>query len=121
MSAPRPQFFCDHCGKSYTWKPALAGRKAKCSCGQTIVVPQAPLLSAPSALHQPPLLPVPALHAPVAQAIMAEPLPAPSLPAVPALTTLGYGRPRPKRKQQVEQERLVSPIRDTYAPVVLLV
>ncbi|MDQ3441489.1 MAG: hypothetical protein M3478_14190, partial [Planctomycetota bacterium] len=35
------KFACEACGKRYTWKPQLAGKKAKCSCGAMMVVPQA--------------------------------------------------------------------------------
>src|SRR5688500_20128061 len=38
MSTPT-HFNCDHCGKRYAWKPELAGKKAKCACGQTLTVP----------------------------------------------------------------------------------
>ncbi len=38
-------FECESCGKSYNWKPALAGKHAKCKCGATITVPQS--VSAP--------------------------------------------------------------------------
>src|SRR5947207_5517475 len=31
---------CESCGKSYRWKPELAGRKAKCKCGAVLVCPQ---------------------------------------------------------------------------------
>ena len=33
-------FGCESCGKSYRWKPELAGRKAKCKCGAVTVCPQ---------------------------------------------------------------------------------
>jgi hypothetical protein len=33
-------FNCQACGKSYNWKPELAGKKAKCKCGAMITVPQ---------------------------------------------------------------------------------
>ena len=35
------KFQCDACARSFAWKPELAGKRAKCKCGQTIVVPQA--------------------------------------------------------------------------------
>jgi hypothetical protein len=38
MSDPAT-FKCDGCGKSYKWKPELAGRKAKCKCGYEMTVP----------------------------------------------------------------------------------
>jgi hypothetical protein len=33
------QFACEICGRKYKWKPALAGRKVKCACGEEIVCP----------------------------------------------------------------------------------
>jgi hypothetical protein len=32
-------FACDACGKRFAWKPQLAGRNAKCKCGQVLRVP----------------------------------------------------------------------------------
>lgn len=32
-------FACDACGKTYAWKPAIAGKKAKCKCGSVLMVP----------------------------------------------------------------------------------
>src|SRR5690606_16262231 len=37
----KAHFECESCGKRYTWKPQLAGKKAKCKCGATLTVPQA--------------------------------------------------------------------------------
>ena len=34
-----PRFNCPTCGKSYRWKPEMAGRSAKCGCGGKLVVP----------------------------------------------------------------------------------
>ncbi len=34
------KFTCQACGKQYTWKPELAGKRAKCKCGQMMTVPQ---------------------------------------------------------------------------------
>jgi len=38
-------FACPQCGKRWTWKPQLAGKKVKCPCGTVFTVPQ----DAPSA------------------------------------------------------------------------
>jgi hypothetical protein len=35
------KFSCDACGKSYTWKPELAGKRVKCKCGQPMSIPSA--------------------------------------------------------------------------------
>jgi hypothetical protein len=34
------KFSCGGCGKSYKWKPELAGKKAKCKCGHVMTVPK---------------------------------------------------------------------------------
>jgi hypothetical protein len=33
------QFACDGCGKTYSWKAELAGRRVKCKCTQVLIVP----------------------------------------------------------------------------------
>src|SRR3954447_12445007 len=33
------KFSCGECGKSYTWKAELAGRRVKCKCGRPLTVP----------------------------------------------------------------------------------
>jgi hypothetical protein len=35
------KFSCDGCGKSYSWKAELAGRRVKCKCGGVMTVPKA--------------------------------------------------------------------------------
>jgi hypothetical protein len=45
------QFSCDGCGKSYAWKPELAGRRVKCKCGQKLSVPANDPAAAPMALE----------------------------------------------------------------------
>ncbi|MGH7215308.1 MAG: hypothetical protein ACREIT_11150, partial [Tepidisphaeraceae bacterium] len=42
-------FSCGSCGKSYKWKPELAGKKAKCKCGAEMHVPAAAPVAAPVA------------------------------------------------------------------------
>jgi hypothetical protein len=39
MSATVGRFSCGACGKTYAWKPELAGRRVKCKCGQPVSVP----------------------------------------------------------------------------------
>jgi hypothetical protein len=49
MSAEDPRFNCPACGKSFRWKPEIAGRSAKCACGSKLVVPKdAPAATAPA-------------------------------------------------------------------------
>jgi hypothetical protein len=35
----KPTFTCPACGKHFAWKPEIAGKKAKCSCGSAVEVP----------------------------------------------------------------------------------
>lgn len=34
------QFLCEGCGRSYRWKPELAGKRVKCKCGQVMTAPE---------------------------------------------------------------------------------
>ncbi|HEV8292508.1 MAG TPA: hypothetical protein VGP94_11325, partial [Tepidisphaeraceae bacterium] len=98
------RFSCEACGKSFAWKPALAGKKAKCSCGAVVTVPPAPLSGAkptiPSSLKPPPS---------IAQAAEAP--------------TLGYVSARPKRRatEDLPIDKLIDNVRDIYVPTALLV
>src|SRR5688500_20411706 len=42
MEAAVGQFACETCGRKYKWKPALAGRRVKCACGEEMVCPATP-------------------------------------------------------------------------------
>ena len=48
----KSSFNCPKCGKRWTWKPPLAGKKVKCRCGAVFAVPAKP--PAPSAAPRPP-------------------------------------------------------------------
>lgn len=41
-AASTARFACQSCGKSYKWKPELADRKVKCSCGHVMRAPPEP-------------------------------------------------------------------------------
>src|SRR5262245_21814721 len=36
------RFACEGCGKTYRWKPELAGRRVKCACGAVMTCPYKP-------------------------------------------------------------------------------
>lgn len=38
---------CSSCGKTFRWKPELAGKRAKCKCGGVIAIPAQPPQAAP--------------------------------------------------------------------------
>ncbi len=40
MSDQPGMFLCERCKREFQWKPALAGKRARCKCGQRIDVPQ---------------------------------------------------------------------------------
>jgi hypothetical protein len=40
--AVQVKFKCESCGKNHTWRPQLANKKAKCSCGHVMRVPAGP-------------------------------------------------------------------------------
>jgi len=50
------KFKCTGCGKAYSWKPELAGKKVRCKCGQVMAVPQALVPVAKLADDTPPVL-----------------------------------------------------------------
>jgi hypothetical protein len=39
MMGATGSFSCDACGKSYAWKPEIAGKRVKCKCGGKLTVP----------------------------------------------------------------------------------
>jgi hypothetical protein len=39
QQAIETKFACDACGKLYRWKPEIAGKKGKCSCGAPLIAP----------------------------------------------------------------------------------
>src|SRR3954470_19114902 len=68
------RFHCPSCQKDYRWKPELAGKRAKCKCGETFEVPLVALAAEPQAPSED-------------QGLydFAEPAPAPPLPASPMI------------------------------------
>lgn len=48
-SGSTASFACDACGRSFRWSAGIAGKKAKCGCGKTLVVPTSPTLAESSA------------------------------------------------------------------------
>jgi hypothetical protein len=83
MPSNSPKFTCASCGKEYRWKPEIAGRKARCKCGQTLTVPTAP--RAPRVVEPPPQAsPLDWPDEPAADYAAPPPVPAPSGPACPA-------------------------------------
>jgi hypothetical protein len=77
------KFACAACGKRFTWKPELAGRKGKCTCGAELRIPAAPPAAkaaapAPAADDLYDLAPAHDAPAPAARSKPAAPAPAPS-------------------------------------------
>jgi hypothetical protein len=120
------KFACEACGKRYAWKPQLAGKRAKCSCGAAMVVPQAESTEAdaPDDLYgfvEESLPPPPA----------ARSMPMPSAPiasvaggAQPSAGAIGY-RSAPTKENTARDrfsfDAMTHPPRDLYIPVALLI
>jgi hypothetical protein len=51
-TATAPSFSCGECGKEFRWKPAIAGKSAKCGCGAKVQVPATEPGRAPPPLPQ---------------------------------------------------------------------
>ena len=113
------KFNCDACGKRYTWKPQLAGKRAKCACGAVIVVPDAP--SPPPAAEPPPQDDLyDFAEPPPAPAATAAHVPAPM--ATPAVQTIAYqSAPTERERKRFSAETMIDRPRDFYIPIGLLV
>jgi hypothetical protein len=59
---------CTGCGKRYTWKPELAGKKAKCKCGAVLRMPGAPPTAGTTSASTPAVPPARPIAAPKVRA-----------------------------------------------------
>lgn len=107
-----PMITCQQCGRAFAWKPAIAGKKGKCACGQVLSIPAAPPVPPPPVEDD-----LDALYE------MAEPAP----DVLPAPPPIHVHRPAPSLcyapppKVEVAHDVLVDAKRDIYVPTVLLV
>lgn len=113
---------CEFCGRTYVWKPHLAGRKVKCHCGGIFEVPpEAP--EAPEAMG--------AFHVATSPAAPEIPAPEPDSPsaaqadAAAAAARMGYLIGRRKSKfeapqPEVQRTLAPSPVREFIAPIGLI-
>lgn len=132
------KFSCASCGRQFAWKPALAGKRAKCGCGEVLTIPEAADPSIEQDLYDlapdkeaAAARPAVAASAPAGKRLPLAPkrpaAEAPSsggyrAPATAGAPTLGYQRgPTQKEKEIYSRETLVDMKRDIYAPSFLLV
>jgi|SRR5581483_10185468 len=102
------QFSCDGCGKTYRWKPELAGRKARCKCGSVMVCPKdEPGKEDDDGLFE---LAPDVQEKPARPAAIVSPL---QPPLAPATGTIAY---QSKQSQSEESNQLM----DLWAPVFLI-
>jgi hypothetical protein len=122
------RFSCAACGKSFAWKPELAGKKAKCKCGKIIQVPKGAPKEAEDDLYDlapgdGPLPPVSfsSSAAPVTPAAAAAPVPrVASATAYPG-PVLGYKQgPAQRERDRFSTENLMDMTRDVHAPVAFM-
>jgi hypothetical protein len=142
------KFSCSACGKHYSWKAELAGRRVKCKCGVPITVPK----DDPAAEVQPPdfddlyalaegtpvaeaaVTPPPFNRAAAAPAAASRPSRSPGVAATaPAVASsgrsnpmLGYAQMAPKRRAADDEnprggDVFFHPVKDLYIPGGLIV
>lgn len=113
-----PHFSCEECGKSFAWKPEIAGRKAKCKCGAVLLVPAESPETALEDLYD--LVPSGPVEEPAAARIA---MPAPVVAASSGKSaSLPYQRgPTARERERNSVETLMDMKRDVYIPVALLV
>ncbi|WP_428940358.1 hypothetical protein [Fontivita pretiosa] len=133
------KFACDACGKSYAWKPEIAGKRARCKCGAVMMVPaQAPGAQPQAAAEDEGLYdmaPAPEPPKPKKARLPLAPLPpkgssagdspraaaavaAMAAPGIPA--ALGYRSSPQAVKDRFSSATLVDVKRDIHVPVALL-
>lgn len=102
----KARFSCTACGKTFEWKLALAGKRAKCKCGAIINVP------AESSAVEPP---------PDELYDFAEPAPQPAAPprAAAAVSPIAYQAREPEARE-LAGDNFVHKPRDFYLPVAAL-
>jgi hypothetical protein len=134
MSDLQPgKFPCPSCGKQYTWKPALAGKKAKCTCGNVITVPDLSPSAEPEDIYDIAETPAPAAQpkkgatvaavAPITPAVAPKRVaaaPAPGLaPAAAAPARMGIGSagyiPNRKRGPEPADKKKI------FIPILLVI
>lgn len=100
------RFACQSCGKTYAWKPALAGRRAKCACGHVMVAPDA----SPAAEVDEDLYDVVDDSPPVAVA---------TTPAIPMIKAVNYARAETVGESAVDRY-FPDRVKDLYLPLFLI-
>lgn len=124
-SSAAAKFSCDSCGKQYTWKPELGGKKAKCKCGTVMVVPKELSATEPEPdLYD--LLPQGDVDESATARVVAAPVavaaPSKGNSAAPASPMLGYQRgPSARERERMSSSVLMEMKRDVYVPVALLI
>lgn len=104
-------FSCDHCGRSFKWKPELAGKRAKCSCGHN--------LSVPESIEEPDLYDVAETGEPQPTAAPLSRVAAPAFNA--SSSVLSYGSGRTEEQGRFTFDNLHHKPRDFYWPSGTLV
>lgn len=109
------RFTCDACGKTYAWKPELAGRRVKCKCGSTISVPRESAPQEPDDMYD---------LAPSDEPVKPKRPPTQAIPGAPTASTarsaaLAYQAP-PTRRDPMSTAALLDMKRDVYVPAALL-
>lgn len=123
------KFTCESCNKTYTWKPELAGKKAKCKCGFVMTVPKQIAPPEPVEEDTYDIVDVPEEKpakrklalAPAAPASDESAAPRPAARSGVPLSYQGMPGQRKADKFDPAGSTMMDPMRDIYAPVGLLI
>ena len=118
-----PTFHCAHCGRAFTWRVQLAGKKGKCSCGQLLAIPAAPLSPSPPAeevVDFDKLYDI-AVPAPDAQPASPPPPVKPAFIPPPRSVAQSMALERAQRGKTSFEDAMSSKPLDVYVPAALLI
>src|SRR5688500_17080049 len=118
-----PTFHCAHCNRTFTWRAEQAGKKGKCSCGQLLTVPTAPLSVPPPANEEidfDKLYDI-AVPPPDAKPGAAPPPAKPAFIPTPRSVARSIALERSQRGRSSFEDAMSSKPRDVYVPAALLI
>jgi hypothetical protein len=103
------RFTCEACAKTYRWKPELAGKRVKCSCGHVMTAPQGP----PDDLYDlAPSVEQPKPARPVMAAVSSQPI----------SPVMAYaGTTRNSKSQAIEESIGGSVLKEIYIPAAMVI
>jgi hypothetical protein len=110
-------FQCESCGKSFRWKPELAGKRAKCKCGEVMTCPSKMPIDEEADDGLMELAPAPMPARSIARTVISTPANASAVMPVAGATSV----PRPILSYRAEKAAVdkifPNPVMDLWAPI----